>query len=89
MNHHIWPCHLSQQLVSAKADSTVDLKVRRVFALETIRNHKDFPHMRRRFLELICSNVKQYPAILVVDMVHLGFSIFLFSTAGLLDIHGN
>ena len=89
MNHHIWPCHLSHQLVSATADSTVDLKVRRVFAIETTRNHKDFLHMRKRFLELICSNVKQYPAILCVDMVHLGFSIFLFSTAGHLDSHGN
>ena len=89
MNHHIWPCHLSQQLVSAKADGTVDLKVRRVFALETIRNHKGAPHMRRRFLELICSNVKQYPAMLCVDMMRLGFSFFLFPTAGHLDNHGN
>ena len=89
MNHHMWPCHLSHQLVSAKADGTVDLKVRRAFALETIRNHKDFFHLRKRFLELICSDVKQYPAILCVDMMHFGFSIVLFSTVGNLVSHGN
>ena len=75
--------------MSAKADSTMDLKVRRVFALDTARNHKDFPHMRWRFLEITCSNVKRYPAILCVDMMHLGFSTFAFSTAGRLDNHEN
>ena len=75
--------------MSAKAHGTVDLKVRRVFALETARNHKDFLHMRKLFLELICSNVKQFPASLCVDMMRLGFSIFLFPTAGHLDSHGN
>ena len=75
--------------MSAKADGTVDLKVRMVFARETIRHLKGFLYMRKRFLELICPNVKQYPAILCVDMMHLGFSFFLFSTAGHLDNHGN
>ena len=89
VNHHIWPCHLSQQLVTAKADNTLDLKVRRVFALEATRNHTVFLHMQRRFLEFICSSVKQYPAILCVDMIRLGFSIIFISTAGPLDSHGN
>ena len=75
--------------MNVKADSTMDLKVRRVFALETIRNHTGSLHMRKRFLELTCSNVKLYPAILCVDMVHLGFSIFLFPKAGRLDSHVN
>ena len=75
--------------MSAKADGTMDLKVRMAFALETARNHKDFLHMRKLFLELICSNVKQFPAILCVDMMHLGSSIIVFPTAGHLDSHGN
>ena len=82
MNHHICPCQLSQQLVKAKPDITVDFKVRRAFALETARGHTDFPHMQRRFLEFICFNVKRCPALLCVDMVHLAFSIFFIFTAG-------
>ena len=60
-----------------------------MFALETARNHKDCLHMRKLFLELICSNAKQYREMLCVDMMHLGLSTFLRSTAGHLDNHGN
>ena len=39
-DRHICPGQLSQQLVEARPDSTVDLKVSRVFALETTRNQE-------------------------------------------------
>ena len=62
-DHHICPGQLSQQLVEARPDSTVDLKVSRAFALETIRNQEHVSSIEMRFLELICFNVTQYPTV--------------------------
>ena len=63
VDRHICPGQLSQQLVEARPDSTVDLKVSRAFALEAIRNHEHASYMEMRFLELICLNVTQYPTV--------------------------
>ena len=53
VDSHVCPCQLSQQLVKARPDSTVDLKVSRVVALEAIRNQEHVSYMQMRFLELI------------------------------------
>ena len=57
VDRHICPGQLSQPLVKARPDSTVDLKVSRAFALETARNQEHFSSIEMRFLELICFNV--------------------------------
>ena len=62
-DRHICPGQLSQQLVEARPDSTVDLKVSRAFALETISNQEHVSYIEMRFLELICLNVTQYPTV--------------------------
>ena len=40
VDRHMCPGQSSQQLVEARPDSTMDLKVSMAFALETIRNHE-------------------------------------------------
>ena len=62
-DHHICPSQLSQQLVESRPDSTMDLKVSRFFAFETIRNQEHVSYMEMRFLELISPNVTHYPAL--------------------------
>ena len=88
-DRHIYPGQLSQQLVEARPDSTVDLKVSRVFALETIRNQDHVSYMEMLFLELICLNVTQYPHRCVLTRCALCFQFVVFSTAGHLHNHGN
>ena len=88
-DHHICPSQLSQQVVEAKPDNTMDFKVSKIFALETTRNQELVSSIEMRFLELICLTVTQYPPPLCANMQHLVFSFFLFPTAGRLDSHGN
>ena len=77
-DHHICPGQLSQQLVEARPDSTVDLKVSRAFALETIRNQEHVSYIEMRFLELICFNVTKYPHRCVLTCSTLCFPLFYF-----------
>ena len=60
VDRHICPGQLSQQLVEAGPDSTVDLNVSRAFALESIRNQERASYMEMRCLELIFLTVTQY-----------------------------
>ena len=90
VDRHICPCQLSQQLVKAKPDNTMDLKVPNVSALEAIRNQEHVSYMQMRFLELICFNVKQYAHLCVLTWCSSGlFFFFSFPTIGHLDNHGN
>ena len=66
VDRHICQGQLSQQLVEAKPDSTMGLKVSRVVALEAIRNQGHVSYMEMRFLESICLNVMQYPHFCVL-----------------------
>ena len=88
-DRHICPGQLSQQLVEARPDSTVDLKVSRVFALETIRNQGHLFLYRNAVSRVDLPQCHAIPPPLCVNMQHLVFSIFLFSTAGHLDSNGN
>ena len=78
-DHHICPGQLSQQLVEARPDSTVDLNVSRAFASETIRNQEHVSSIEMRFLELICFNVTQYPHRCVLTCSTLRFQHFCIS----------
>ena len=78
VDRHICPGQLSQQLAEARPDSTVDLKVSRVFALETTRNQELVSSIEMRFLELICLNVTQYPHRCVLTCSALCFHLFYF-----------
>ena len=53
VHRHIFPCQLSQQFVKARLDSTMDLKVPKVFALDATRRQEHVSYMQMRFLELI------------------------------------
>ena len=58
----ICPGQLSQQLVEARPESTMDLKVSKALALELFRNHERVSYMEMRFLGLSCLNATQYPS---------------------------
>ena len=67
------------KLVEARPDNTVDLKVSRTFASETIRNQEHVSSIEMRFLELICLNVTQYPPPrCVLTCSALCFQLFYF-----------
>ena len=76
VDRRICPGQLSQQLVEARPDSTMDLKVTRNFALDTIRNQERVSYMGMLCLELICFNVTQYPYPSVLTWCTLCFNLF-------------
>ena len=78
VDRHICPGQLSQQFVEAKPDNTMDLKVSRAFALETIRSQEHFSSIEMRFLELICLNVTQYPHRCVLTCSTMCFQLVYF-----------
>ena len=51
VGRHICPGQLPQQLEEARPDSTVDMKVTRVFALEAIRNQE---HVVTQYPTFVC-----------------------------------